>query len=200
MFVVAVAVIVNKVVTTALAAAATFGVSYATILRYCCCWLLLSCHCRWLIVTFLDYFLVSILPLLFFRWCCHCSFADDSLCHCFCRHHHPFSAHCTMVPPLLLIAVIAIAIATGWLLLLFVLLWLLLFFAVAVIAACLWWFHCLAVTTFSMHHCFADTTAIAACGYQHHCCWLPVDCCFFLAVAPPLPMLQPPLAFAILLS
>jgi len=48
-----------------------------------------------------------------------------------------------------------------------------------------------------MHHSIADATAVAACGSQHHRCWLPVDCCFFVAVAPPLPMLQPPLAFAV---
>ena len=35
-----------------------------------------------------------------------------------------------------------------------------------------------------MRRSVADTTAVAACGYQHHCCWLPVDCCIFLAVAP----------------
>jgi len=69
MFVVAVAVIVNKVVTTALAAAATFGVSYATILRYCCCWLLLSCHViGWLLLFWIIFWFLF----------CHCSFFDDA--------------------------------------------------------------------------------------------------------------------------
>jgi len=122
-----------KVAATALAAAATFCVSYATLL-------FAACFCAafvigWLLVIWLFLFCFSAaallpmrLPLLFCRWFCHCS----------CRHNHPFAAHCAMVTLLLLLAAVAIAITTGWLLLLFVLLWLLWSLPFACDAATAW--------------------------------------------------------------
>jgi len=175
----------SKAAATALAAA-TFGACYATTVAatavagsFC------PHHRHWLVVAFLDRFLVCnfataplsmMLPLRFCQWCCHCSAGC----------HHPFAAHCTILPLLLLCAVTAITIAAGWLFCR-LLLWLLLCLIILLsqlLSFFLWHCHCLAVITFSMCRSVDDTTDVATCGYQHHHCWLPVDCYFYLAVTP----------------
>jgi len=123
----------------------------------------LFCHCS---------FLPMVPPLLFVQWFCNCS--------CWC--HHPFATRYTMVPhcccflslSLLLVDCLFVVCCSHCCC----------SFIFCCCTCCLWCCHCLAVSTFSMRHGVADTTAVAACGYQHHCCWLPVDCCFFLVVTP----------------
>jgi len=149
----------------------------------------------WLLLFWIDflscYFATALLSvmllLLFCQW----------WCHCFCWCCHPFAACSTTVPLRLLLSVIAIASAAGWLLLVFAVVVAVFIndFAVAVVA-------CHAATALlgchhhSTHCSVSDTAALVlgiiitlllAAG------WLLLLSCS----RSPLPTLQPPLSFAL---
>jgi len=115
----------------------------------------------WLLL-FILIFWFALLPLLVCRWMPNWSFVDDAAtafadaitplllawCHTATTVAACYHSHCLPSVDINLLS--------------------------QLLSFCLWCCHCLAATTFSMHHSVAETTAVAACGCQHHHCWLPV--------------------------